>query len=96
MTELASQNGLELSALSEVSNLRDGSRVLETNLRRSDDERLSEVSQLLASQDVEIVSGRRDLGKLEVDVLCSEVVISAVGVIRRRVNILEESLDMAG
>jgi hypothetical protein len=57
--------------------------VLETDLGSSDHERLSEVSEHMSPQDVEVIGWGCTLGDLEVDVLCIQVVIGGARIIRR-------------
>ena len=54
--------------------------MLQTDLWRSNDQRLPEVAMHLSSQDVEVVGGRCALRELEIDVLGCQVVELAVAV----------------
>ena len=57
--------------------------MLETDLGSSDHERLSEVSEHMSPQDVEVIGWGCTLGDLEVDVMCIQVVIGGARIIRR-------------
>ena len=94
-TELSGDSGLEFRPDSELIELRHCFRVFETDLGSSDHERLSEVSEHLSPQDVEVIGWGCALGNLEVDVLCIQVVIRGARIIRRRVYVLQKSLNVA-
>lgn len=71
--------------------------MLETDLWCSKNQRLSIVPQHLAAKKMEIVGGHCDLSNLEVDILSSQFVIRSIDtIIGLRIDILKESLYMAG
>lgn len=94
-SEFTGDSGLEFRADSELIQLRHCFRVFETDLGSCDHERLPEVSKHLSPQDVEVIGWGCALGDLEVDVLCIQVVIGGARIIRRRVYVLQKSLNVA-
>lgn len=70
--------------------------MLQTDLRGSQDQGLTIVSEHLATEKVEIVCWHCYLSYLEVNILTSQVVINAIkSVIDLRIYILKESFDVA-
>ena len=95
-TKYVCVNGVEFGSILEFLKLRYGCWVLQTDLRAGNYQGLPEVSQHLASQNMEVIGRHGGLSNLEIDVLRSKVVKSTIfGIVGLRVDILKESLDMA-
>lgn len=88
---------LEALALFELLDRADRHRVLQTNLRSRDHQRLPEVPQHLPSQYVEVVGRHGRLSEAEVDVEGIELVVSILvtRIVNIRIQVLQKSLDMA-
>jgi hypothetical protein len=88
---------LERSAWGEILHRRNCLRVFESYFRGSQNKRLAIVTLLLSSQEVEVIRGHGYLGELEVNVGTCQVVVGAIHwIIDLRIDVLQESLNVAG